>query len=74
MVWPGGPTATPPQLTRLQIPASPSDTGLVDGQLEVPLVFIETFSYFDQFGNPAVGTITYESSVEAQFSTALIAN
>jgi hypothetical protein len=76
MIWSGNlPSGfSTPTLNNLQIPSSRSSNGYVEGTLEVPLLFIETFSYFDVNGLPAVGTITYESVVEAEFAVAIISN
>ena len=76
MIWPGNlPSGfSTPTLNNLQIPSSRSSNGYVDGTLEVPLLFIETFSYFDANGLPAVGTITYESVVEAEFAVSIVSN
>jgi hypothetical protein len=76
MIWPGNlPSGfAAPTLNNLQLPTSRASNGYVEGMLEVALVFIETFSYFDANGSPAVGTLTYESIVEAEFAVSILTN
>lgn len=75
MIWPGSaPNGFSPPTLNIQIPSPSSSNGYVEGTLEVPLLFIETFSYLDGNGLPAVGTITYESVVEAAFAVSIIPN